>query len=68
MKFLVLLLIITFIYLLFFKKREKRNSEKLDRDIEELYPCSKCETLVSKQDAIVCGNKIYCSKECAKSC
>lgn len=66
-KFLALILVLFFIYLIFFKKSRQNNAKKSDKLIsEEMLECHTCKTLVSSDDAILSKGKFYCSKECLR--
>jgi len=69
-KFLILAVIFFLIYTMLFKKskkempHKKRNGKKkVSGDI--MLECTKCETFVSEDEAILKDGKFYCSKECA---
>jgi len=66
-KLLVLMLVIFFVYLVFFKKgREEKINKKDNKEIETMTQCPKCGTFISKDEAILSNGKYYCSKECLR--
>ena len=65
-KFLVIVLVIFFVYLVFFKKSREDQIKKGKDEIDTMVECPTCKTYVSKSDAILSGGKYYCSKECLK--
>ena len=64
-KLIAFLLIISIIYLLFFRKSRGRDIQNnKDCEIDTMYECPKCKTFVSRDDAILSNGKYFCSKEC----
>jgi len=57
------------IYTMFFKKKPSNKSYKSTKDnaikSDVMLECTKCETFVSEDEAIVKDGKFYCSKKCA---
>lgn len=75
MKFLLLLAVLTGVYFIFFKKRDKNiengsaptkpHSDRNPSVGEELVPCYKCGILATESDTIIHNGQQFCSKECA---
>lgn len=68
-KALILLVVLFFIYIAFFKKaaikqEKKDKNKKISGDV--MIECSECATFVSEKEAIIKDGKFFCSKECAK--
>ena len=60
-KLIILIVILFVIYNMFFKKKQK----KRDSGSEEiLIECAKCETFISRKEALISQGKYYCSEEC----
>jgi len=70
MKGLLLAGILFIIYIAFFKKPNKVDSNRRKKKKEApkgdvMMECARCETFVSEDEAIIKDGKFYCSKKCA---
>ncbi len=66
-KFLVVVIVLFFVYLVFFKKGREKNikdSKKYDEITDTMIECPTCGTYVSRDDAIVSNGQYYCSSKC----
>lgn len=62
MKFLMIALIIGIVIFLIMRPRLQKTN---DKDIaQDLQPCVKCGTFVSKNEAILSNGQVFCSKNC----
>lgn len=70
-KIAVLILVITLVYLLFFRSSRsnvvKQEKPKKKRDEEIMVECGRCGTYISSQESIIGSDgNYYCSQECLK--
>ncbi len=70
-KILAIGAVLFLVYIVFFKKNRenivnsniKKEKEKIEDVMEE---CPKCQTFISKDEAILSNGKYFCSQECLK--
>ncbi len=62
LKILLIVAVVVIIYFVFFKKKPLKDSSK--SDVSDMVECSACGVYTQIEDAIISGNKYYCSKEC----
>ena len=67
LKFLILAGLLYGVYYIFFKKQNiltKSKKENLKKNSETMVECTKCETYISANEALLVDGKYFCSKEC----
>jgi uncharacterized protein len=71
LKLILLIIVITAVYFIFFKKRPidktvntKQRTGKKTKEGDEMIACAKCGTYVTIDDAFIKNARYYCSTEC----
>lgn len=64
-KILLIVAIIAAIYIIFFRKKQVKNTS--DETSFEMVECKVCKTYISKQEAIKKGESYFCSVKCLEA-
>lgn len=64
-KVLMLIAILFIIYLIFFRKSNKKRGRKPIPKGDIMIECKECATFANEDEAIIKDGKFYCSKKCA---
>ncbi|MGP1450012.1 MAG: PP0621 family protein [Wolinella sp.] len=68
MQWLIIALIVTFVYFVYFRKPHTKGQKNTRHDeiSDVMLECERCGVFTSEKEAIIVDGCFYCSKECAQ--